>query len=404
MALIDEILNRKRVSGSFTPVNEEEMAYQGNMNPVVPETWTGTETQETRAGNGERTTTEDVSPKLDNLDALEAEYRRKYYANPSPEGVVARMFNYSFPKPDEPDEKQLRRNKGVGLIADSLGLLSQMWSYGRGAHVEKNDPKDSVFSKVDERERNLRNVYLKQRSDYDKGLRDAQAKDLENFEANRKEALRQLIAIQKQRQEQGNKDREHALKEKYYELKGEEQKVRAQNYEDMARHRKVTESQGAARTVAYVRKISSSGTGKNDKYQMIFEASPNDKDVQTDNFGNKVKVYEMSKGEIDQYTRKALADPQFMKNHPELILSRPEYEGTGFQKGSYRYRPNQDIAAAYLREQYEKGFKPSVSNQPGVGFMRTPWAPNNGEGVSHGGNIIDADGETLGEWGQIAVI
>lgn len=405
MALINDILKKRTAASSFVPVNEQELAEQEKTTPVIPEIKASDQSNEQPADIIQPNSVS-VSRQLDKPQGMtdEAyEYLRKWqeqspYDPSTGEGIAARIFQESNPKPTEPDEKKIRNTKIIGSIADSLGLLSQMWSYGRGAHVEKRDYKDSASSKIAEQENNLRNIYLKQRSDYDKGLRDAQTKDLENFEANRKEALRQLIAIQKQRQEQGNKDREHALKEKYYELKGEEQKVRAQNYEDMARHRKVTESQGAARTAAYVRKISSSGTGKNDKYQMIFEASPNDKDVQTDNFGNKVKVFEMSKGEIDQYVRKALADPQFMKNHPELILSRPEYEGTGFQKGSYRYRPNQDIAAAYLQEEYEKGFKPSVANQTETSFMRAPWTPNDGEGVSHGGNIIDTDGESLGEW------
>lgn len=83
-------------------------------------------------------------------------------------------------------------------------------------------------------------------------------------------------------------------------------------------------------------------------------------------------------GQIDQYARQALSDPQFMAKHQDLIIQRPDMLGTG----SYKFKLNQDIAAAYLKEiVYDKQFEstptiPSTASAPFVNWGANRWQPN----------------------------
>jgi hypothetical protein len=154
-----------------------------------------------------------------------------------------------------------------------------------------------------------------------------------------------------------------------------------------------------SRASAYVKKMSSSGAGKNSNYQMIFGANPNDKDVLTDNFGSKVRVFEMNKGQIDQYSREALSDPQFMARHQDLIIQKPDLLGSG----SYKYKPNQDIAAAYLQEKYENSFTPSpaipsTATQPIMNWWQYPIGM-----PSHNVDEEDTAPEEVDEWEEFVI-
>ena len=51
------------------------------------------------------------------------------------------LYESTVSKPTAPDEKKLRNAKLWASIADGVGLLSQMYTYGKGAHVEKRDYK-----------------------------------------------------------------------------------------------------------------------------------------------------------------------------------------------------------------------------------------------------------------------
>ena len=275
-------------------------------------------------------------------------------------------------KPQELDQKQLSRARTMGALGDSLRLLGEMFAAAKGAHITKRDSKDSALMKVLAKEEEAYNRYQHQLNKYNDGLFNARLRDFQSAlsdyntgkkgiqsvlaakdaldERGRQADARLQYNYSKMVQDQGNKDRD-------FELKKENQK-------SMENHRKALEAQGwsrvadsKSRTSAYVRKMSSGG-GTND-YQMIFEANPNDtENVQQDQFGNSVKVFQMNKGQIDQYYRAALADQEFMNSEAgkALVIQRPKFEGTRMQEGSYKYKPNQDVAAAYLQYQYEKGF------------------------------------------------
>lgn len=408
MAILDDILNKNKNkdANSFIPVDEQNLEEQANNTPVIADGGKTVTAQENVQAEQSAAQPEVKYPnKPQGLNDGEYEHLLKYYSpeainkfsapfDPSSgENILQRYYESTIPKPTAPDDKKTRNAQLIASIADGVGLLSQMYTYGKGAHVEKRDYRNSALSQVNADAKDAQNRYLQLSQRYNDGLFQARLKDfqkaLDDYNNGRK-GVQGVLATKQKLDEaarqadakmQYNYDRlaqDQANKDKDFELK-------AKNQASLDRHRKAMEAQGWSRvadsrnrTSAYVKKMSSSGSGKNSNYQMIFGANPNDKaDVQTDNFGNKVRVFEMNKGQIDQYAREALSDPQFMARHQDLIIQKPDMLGTG----SYKYKPNQDIAAAYLQEQYENSFTqapaiPSTATQPIVNWGQQNWMPN----------------------------
>ena len=61
-----------------------------------------------------------------------------------------------------------------------------------------------------------------------------------------------------------------------------------------------------------------------------------------------------------------------MAKHPELIIQRPDFLG----EGSYKYKPNEDIAATYLNEQYKKRFTQSPVDRSRETKSTVSWGSN----------------------------
>lgn len=424
--LLDGILNRDK-KNSFYPTNVQDLEEATNM-PEIPVTKASDQDNKQPAEMVQPQ--QEATPVPTNkwgysqseMDALsKAGYtpdRLEYFLSDfdpaKGENFLQRIYEASMPKPTAPDEKQLKRVRLLGSIGDSLGLLSQMWSAGKGAHVKERDYKNSASAQIAEKEENLRALYLQQQNKYNDGMYNAQLKDLlkslDDYN-NGKKGIQGVVAAQK-KFDQAQTQFEDKQRFAYDKLAQDQQnkdadrKIKEDNQKSLDHHRKAMEAQGWSRvadsknrTSAYVKKMSSSGTGKNSNYQMIFGANPNDKDVQTDNFGNNVKVFEMNKGQIDQYAREALSDPQFMARHQDLIMQKPDMLGSG----PYKYKPNQDIAAAYLQEQYENSFTPSptipsTATPPIINWGQLPnWMPSYN---------IDEEGTTpeeVDEWGEFAI-
>lgn len=408
MAILDNIFNKKKnPTTSFLPVNEQEMQEEANRMPDIPET---------RASDVEdKQPAEMVTPQQEatpipnkwgysdsEMSALtKAGYtpdKLDQIANFDPakgNNYLQHLYESTATKPTAPDDKKVRNARLWASIADSVGLLSQMYTYSKGAHVEKRDYKNSALSQVNADAKEDRDRYTKLSQMYDDGLLQARMKDylkaLDDYNNDRKGVQGVLAAKQKIEEaarqadqknqynyyklgaDQANKDRDFALKQK--------------NQENMDRHRKAMEAQGWARvadsksrTTAYVKKLSS-GSGTNKNYQMIFAANPNDPDAVKDNqLGTSVRKFEMNKGEIDRYAREARADKNFMAKHPELTIKSKGLLGNDTEK----LRPNEDIAAAWIEEQYSNSFTqtpaiPSMATQPFMnwGQMVQPnWMPN----------------------------
>lgn len=423
MALIDDILNRNK-KNSFYPTNDQDLEQEATNMPEIPVTKASD--QDNKQPSEIIQTQQESTPVTGNkwgysqseMDALskagytpdKLEHFLSDFDPTKGENFLQRIYDASMPKPTAPDEKQLKRARLIGSIGDSLGLLSQMWSAGKGAHVKERDYKNSASAQIADNEKNLRALYLQQQNKYNDGLYNARLKDLlkslDDYN-NGKKGIQGVVAAQK-KFDQAQAQFEDKQRFAYDKLAQDQQnkdadrKIKEDNQKSLDRHRKAMEAQGWSRvadsrnrTSAYVKKMSSSGTGKNSNYQMIFGANPNDKDVQTDNFGNNVKVFEMNKGQIDQYAREALSDPQFMARHQDLIIM--------LGSGSYKYKPNQDIAAAYLQEQYQNSFTPS----PAIPSTATPPITNWGQlqnwMPSYNADEEDTAPEEVDEWGEFAI-
>ncbi|GAB6119218.1 hypothetical protein [Dysgonomonas termitidis] len=312
------------------------------------------------------------------------------------ENILQRYYESAIPKPVAPDEKKVRNAQLIASIADGIGLLSQMYSYGKGAHVEKRDYSQSALSQATGRAKELENRYMQQSARYNDGLFNARLKDfqrmLDDYNTGKKGIQGVLAAKQKLDQAQAQfEDKQRLAYDKLAQEqanKDKDRKVREDNQKSLDSYRKAMVAQGWSRvgdaknrTSAYVKKVSSSGGGKNTGYRMVIEANPADREAVRDNqLGADVRVFEMSKGEIDRYTREALSDPAFKARYPQYDR-KPGLPGEAPR--SFTEKERTDIAAAYLQEQYNNSFASTPAapdySVPSTGGSNTyrQWEQNN---------------------------
>jgi|GEM_PF-4167352 len=285
-------------------------------------------------------------------DAIRSAYAP--YDPDSNKSVLENIYKLSAKQPSAPDEKKVQNAQTIAGIGDALGMLGQMWAAGKGAHVRERDYGQTASGQLSDRVDQLRNLYTQRSAEYDQGLYDARMRDfvrgLNDYDTNRKGIQTSLQSKAKADMAQKNWETKFDQNQKNFETS---QKAKRENDA-------VTQAQGWARvqdaqnrTLAYIAKQGTTGN-----YQMIIPANASDPEAQTDQFGNPIRSLTMSEGQIDAYARQALNDPAFLQRHPQLVLQRPDLTGSG----SYRYKPNQDIAAAYVKELYDAG-APADSQQ-----------------------------------------
>ena len=403
-SILDNIFgNKKNPANSFLPLNEQEMQEEANRMPDIPET---------KASDVENTPPAEIvqaqqqttpAPNKWGYSDSDMEYLAKFGYTPEKLEQIANfdpskgnnylqhLYESTVTKPQAPDEEKLKKANLWGGIADGVSSLVNMWSVGKGAYATPKEYKNSALGKLEGRERELADRYLKLSNQYEGGLFNAKLKDFLNNLGEYKNEKKGIQGILATKQALEEKARQADAKNQYNYTKlaydqanrDRDYELKKQNAESMDRHRKALEGQGWARvadsksrTTAYVKKMSS-GSGSNKNYQMIFAAHPNDPDAVKDNqLGASVRVFEMSKGEIDRYAREAREDKDFMTRHPELTIKSKGLPGNDTEK----LRPNEDIAAAWIEEQYSKGFTaspaiPSVATPP---FMNwSPWVMPN---------------------------
>lgn len=387
MAILDEILNRKN---AFSLVPDEE--------PIVPEVVKQTTAQENIESEQTSAQPETKYPnRPQSLTDSEYEHLLKYYSpdainkfsapfDPnSGESVIQRYYQSSIPAPSAPDEKVMRNRRIAAGVADGASMLAQLFAAGRGAHVRERD--NFALDRVTDQEREEMNRFRDLSQRYNDGLFQARLKDFQqawaDYQAGRKGI--QDVLTTKQRLDQLSGQHGDKMQYNYDKLASDqanedrefEQKVKAQ--ESLDRHRRSLEAQGWARTqdsrdrtAAYVKKMGSGSGG----YQMIFPANERDADAQQDQFGNKLRTFQMSKGHIDQYVREALSDTNFLSRNPQFNR---EPGLLGEPPKAFTEKERVDIAAAYLQESYNQQFKedlPSPSYDiPPVDWGYSGWEP-----------------------------
>ena len=233
--MIKEIIddyNKSKASNSFLPVNEEGMA---QTLPAEPEQSAPAEkvAPESKPENKWNYSKEDIDTLTKSGLSLEQLEKHSKY---DPSEGFAQFYTSTIPTPTAPDEKQLRRNRVISSIGDGLGMLSQMWSAGKGAHVKERDYKDSASAKTEAKEKELRNVYQGRLDKYNEGHYLARLKDLQQKHADYHQTQKEIrstlenkrksnqleyqfdaknkLAEEKALQDQENKDREYGLKKK----------------------------------------------------------------------------------------------------------------------------------------------------------------------------------------------
>jgi hypothetical protein len=110
------------------------------------------------------------------------------------------LYESTATKPTAPDEKKMRNARLWAGIADGVGLLSQMWSAGKGAHIRERDYKDSALSQVTGKEKEARDKYESLSKMYEDGLLQARMNDfLQSFNdyRNDKKGIQGVVAAQK---------------------------------------------------------------------------------------------------------------------------------------------------------------------------------------------------------------
>lgn len=302
---------------------------------------------------------------------------QQIYSQPDPQdlvdGIFSTIYKKNTPKPAAPDEKAMKRQRNIAGIGDILGLISQAAAGSAGAINRPRSFEQSAMGQLAPRQQEVYDKYLKRADDYSRGMINAQMQDYlkgmqdwKQTQANISKALDDYrdyrIAVAKQEQDAAykrsqveNTARRTAAYEKSLEAQNEDRRRRTEIASQNA-------ANSAARTRAYIEKLKSpekTSTGKVD-YQLVLPANENDPDATPDQFGNKVRVFGMTNGEMDRYAREAQNDEVFKKKHPELFTV------TFGQKLTTDDKRN--IAAAYLQDKYEQGFQgPQVDARVGAG-------------------------------------
>ncbi|MDR1455152.1 MAG: hypothetical protein LBJ01_05830 [Tannerella sp.] len=246
--------------------------------------------------------------------------------DPSSGSYLQRIYEMSVKKP-ELDEEALRRRRGAAWLGDSLRLLGEMWSAGKGAHVSRQHPEEFIHRREENRQQQEKDRYQQLLGIYQRGLVDAAGKDYSlgmEMHGHNQDALRSALKDRRERafrkedveRSQRNTDREFELREK--------------NAEDDRRHRRVME-QHSRNQLAETRRyhdtqIRSTRLPAGGKGTLItYRAAPGDPlAIQDPVTGVPLRQQELPYGE-DYLVQMALADELLMGNHAEWEIYRPGY-------------------------------------------------------------------------------
>ena len=285
-------------------------------------------------------------------------------AKPEPDsflnGIFTNMVKDNLPKPVEYDEKQMKRQRAIAGIGDILGLLSQAVAGSEGAKNRERTFDQSAYGQLSKKQQELYDKYVKDTDQYSREIVNANMKDYitgmqdwkqtqENIGKSLSDYRKYQLDIAKQNQDAAYKAfnaKNTARRTEAYEKNLEAQ------IDDRKRRTGIAAQNAAnstARTQAYIEKLKNptkTTTGKAD-YQLVIPANEGDPEAQKDQFGNSVRVFGMSTGEMDQYARQALADKEFMNRHGEFFIRTGE---------KYTADDKRNIAAVYLEELYGQKF------------------------------------------------
>lgn len=310
----------------------------------------------------------------------------------SGENYFQRLYTSTQSKPQPIDENKARNQRTIAGIAQGLGTIAQMFGASKGAYVKGGVP--DVLGAAKQNEQNERNKYIQQSQSYNSGLVNSAVQDYTknmNDYQNGRKAIQSILAnktLREQQQSQFNS----RLKQSYDKMAQDAEKnkldydLKVKGQKDTNNYRNAqlgisrqNANNNTRRTNAYIQKLKSGGSSGG--YQLTIPANPNDTNAVTQ-FGNKVRTYPMTKGQMDLEVRNAKADKDFL-NSPEgkSIIKKKGGQNvlTGLNEPD-QYIPDADIAASYIKYKY---YDPQFSNKGNTTSKNTSGVPGfNGWGNS----------------------
>ncbi len=277
------------------------------------------------------------------------------YDSSKNENYFQRIYESSLSKPAPLDEKKIQNAKIIGHIGDSLGLLSQMWSAGRGAHIRNRDYNQSASAQLSKEEKEMRDKYTVMSNRYEEGLYGAKLKDfmtgMQRYD-NDKKAFQSAWMYKKKMEQDG---KEAAQKQENWQKQFDFDKEKAQKEEEWENKKfDATEKQRRTQNAISLANINSNKnkSGQNDViYIRANEKDPNG--VFNKAVNGNVIAHQITPNQIKEVASYAKRDKSFIN-----ALNPDDYPGLYDKKivdgEVVRTLANNDrlLAAAYMEYQY----------------------------------------------------
>jgi hypothetical protein len=297
--------------------------------------------------------------------------------DPANYGTQARQwYEASTTKPAAPDEKKIRNAKNVAMIGDTLALLGQMWTSGRGAHERGQGRESSALAQTDARVERLRELYRQDQARYEDGLYNAGLRDMlrgmDQHTRDRTELRDAMVTKQKMDQVQAQfearqKAEAEAAEEARRIWEAEHGETVRMNTHRIQNDQKRTAIAGAAE--ARLNK-----GGKSNVISLALTASDKDPNARVGSFGQRIHDVNLTPEEYLLYYYQAIGDEAFIKANPEFKaeieptsqeVADAAIKGQILQPGMVRHNDDEvrRIVTAYVQRQYD------MENEVGFDWM-----------------------------------
>ncbi len=263
--------------------------------------------------------------------------------DPSKDGSYLEFFQKTTQKPKEPNKNRLAGAQVLASLGDILTLMAQHGGSNKGAYV-----RDRQFDgglRMSNEIKRIQDLYDQRLDAYNKGEYQAMLNDWQLKNAYMREErnnVRGAIAAKKKADAEEAQNAEK-LAQQQAKLDAEAKKL-----DERKRHNEAVEDNQKKRTKIYSTFAGRGGRGgsttKDKGENIIINPNPNNPSEQV--------VVNVPKGGIAAYATAGLADKEFMKLHPELVVQTVD----PYTKRVTKTTPvaNDKIANAYAKYLYEK--------------------------------------------------
>jgi len=260
--------------------------------------------------------------------------------------VDAIMSNYTKPVPTLTPEKA----KFGSALTDTFSSLAEMFAHGQGARI-RNREGASNQQTTNAKLQAYQDKYDQEMQRYGGMKANAELMDFNkkleldrmNSQEKRQYYLNKQLQVEKAAalaRQIANDSASQAARTRGLDIQENGQKITAGHYAN----------------VDATAKANLNRTTKDNFSGLVINAHPSDQTAQTDATGRKVVSIPLNKEQILGMANSAKNDPKFMKNHPELLVDKPDFMGVP-HKG---LTTDQEIAWAYAQEKYNNKFAPPV--------------------------------------------